>query len=356
MAVRGISTSSLLVYAGLLIATVACGLFVNPAAWAWTAGLVAMTLLGVAWPMLMIRAAQVEVLPDRPRGVVGEAIGLRLVIRNTGLLPLAGVRLLLDDADLPLDAVGPLGVKTRHHGHTASRRGQCPGGEVEMVCSFPFGLWTARRAVAVPNRSIIWPAPVVVPPPRAATVVSAGGGAPLRLSQTGETAGLRDYRRGDSPRQIHWAATARMNRFIAQERHEQARDVAVIVLDIASFSGKPLSIDSGYEASIRVVAGMIQGWSQSGMRLTIHVGGQTLFVATPAEAGRAMDDLSSLPRDPSGKTPPASLPRQATVCLTARAQSPVLAGQTIRLEDGMSAAAIRQQLDTPTTSRSSHVA
>ena len=80
------------------------------------------------------------------------------------------------------------------------RRGRIVLGRVTLSSEYPMGLWHAWAYVHFPLEGLVFPAPEVSPPPLpfgpgGADSVSQGRG------EDADLAGLRDYQRGDSPRE-----------------------------------------------------------------------------------------------------------------------------------------------------------
>jgi uncharacterized protein (DUF58 family) len=88
------------------------------------------------------------------------------------------------------------------------RRGRVRIDRVRLSTAFPFGLFRAWTYAHLTVDVLAWPAPrgKAMTPPEANT----GGSAPsVHRAGDEEWAGLRDFRHGDSPRQVAWAAFAR---------------------------------------------------------------------------------------------------------------------------------------------------
>jgi len=89
-----------------------------------------------------------------------------------------------------------------------ARRGRVPVERIKLSTSFPFGLFRAWTWLHLPVSLIAWPVPRGrrEPPPE-----TASGGSTQAVHRAGdeEWAGLREFRDGDSPRQVAWAAYAR---------------------------------------------------------------------------------------------------------------------------------------------------
>jgi uncharacterized protein (DUF58 family) len=97
----------------------------------------------------------------------------------------------------------------------------------------PFGLFTARLVFATPLAVVTYPAPI-----DGGADDDAGGagrsGNPGQWSSgggNGQVAGLRMFRRGDAPRDVHWKATARRGAPIVMEREAERDLLADVIVD-----------------------------------------------------------------------------------------------------------------------------
>jgi uncharacterized protein (DUF58 family) len=88
------------------------------------------------------------------------------------------------------------------------RRGRLVIERIKLSTAFPFGLFRAWTWVHVPVALLAWPVPRGRADPPAE--ISSGGNAPA-VHQGGDDqwAGLREFREGDSPRQVAWSVFAR---------------------------------------------------------------------------------------------------------------------------------------------------
>ncbi len=80
---------------------------------------------------------------------------------------------------------------------------------------------------------------------------------PSTPNSHGELRGLRPYQMGDSPRQIHWRATARTGKFISKEFEEPQNDRLGLVLD--TFSTATAEV---FEAAVSVCASLLHAAQQ----------------------------------------------------------------------------------------------
>lgn len=93
----------------------------------------------------------------------------------------------------------------------------------------------------------------------------------------GDMRGLRPYQRGDSPRQIHWRATARSGKFISKEMEEPQRDQWGLVLDTCAPATTEL-----FEAAVSVCASLLHAAEQHQRPLAwLHFTHETFSHPTP---------------------------------------------------------------------------
>jgi len=121
-----------------------------------------------------------------------------------------------DDASPPIDLPGHASRRTSLE-IPAPRRGRLRVRQVRLATDFPFGLFRAWAWLHPDCSGIVYPAPAAHPPPPP-------GGGPEDAAghweeQRGEDdfAGLRPFRRGDSPRRIAWKAVARGGALVVKQ-------------------------------------------------------------------------------------------------------------------------------------------
>jgi len=114
-------------------------------------------------------------------------------------------------------------------------RGDAAFGKVELRVGSPFGLWQARRLAGEPQVVRVYPDFSELT--RFALLATDN-----RLSQIGvlqrrrrgeglDFHQLREYREGDSQRQIDWKATTRMGKLISREYQDERDQQVVLLLD-----------------------------------------------------------------------------------------------------------------------------
>jgi len=131
--------------------------------------------------------------------------------------------------------LGPGALADLDYGVRPRQRGPCGFGPASLLCASPLGLWWHFRQAGPAQPVRVYPN---VAPVRRFAELAAGH----RLDQLGihqrrrrgegsEFHQLRDYRQGDSLRQLDWKATARMRRLIAKDYREEQDQQVVCLLD-----------------------------------------------------------------------------------------------------------------------------
>ena len=205
------------------------------------AGLAAAVLVVTDW--LLARAPREieftrEVAGSLPVGVVAE-VRIKLVNRGT-----SGLRLAVFDhhpaagaaTGLPVALVIAAGRSAQFaYRFTPLRRGDTAFTACDLRIASPLGLWERKVTVAVTSQ-------VRVYPNFAALAGYALMATDNRLSQIGilqprrrgqglDFHQLREYREGDSQRQIDWKATSRMRKLIAREYRDERDQQIVFLID-----------------------------------------------------------------------------------------------------------------------------
>lgn len=114
------------------------------------------------------------------------------------------------------------GVASFQHTVNPLRRGWLSLESVRYASRFPFGLFEKSHRESREEKWLVYPAVKRLP---SASALSTGTD---RADRTAEKSGLgsvpfslRDYRRGDSARRIHWKSTAKTGRLLVNEMEEE---------------------------------------------------------------------------------------------------------------------------------------
>jgi uncharacterized protein (DUF58 family) len=280
---------------------VACGLVLHPRMFALAGGLGGVVAVGVCWPWLTVRGVRAVVAFDQGRITEGETASVRAEVTNYLPWPAWGLTLADESGtfSIRLAGIGPAARAVARWTVTPDRRGVYPRARLDLRCAFPFGLWQARRPVRVDAPLLVWPRtlPVGPAPADAGTEHPDGQVARNRVGGTGDVLGVRPYRRGDSPRRIHWPQSARHDRLIVCEVQTTSRPTVFLVLDADPTAHTP-GPDGSREWAIRAVASLVAGWLEAGALVGAAWAGTYLPPgAGRGQAVRVLDALARLPDD-----------------------------------------------------------
>ena len=148
----------------------------------------------------------------------------------------------LGDSDLrsrfscAIGAVGPLQNRSTHCKCMVARRGLYRLGPASLNTAFPFALitsTTSHQADAIENL-YVYPRRLNLIPGWKRKISNRHGGMSTAVSRSGsqgdEFFGLREWQSGDSPRQIHWRTSARLdNLAVRQFEQERLFDLCILV-------------------------------------------------------------------------------------------------------------------------------
>ena len=245
---------------------------------------------------------RLEIRRRTPRGVtVEKAIRITYYVTNRKrLFPTLAVYLFEEGLPEPafISRVGAgdsVAVGSENH---FVRRGVYSLDTLTLSTSFPFGLFNKERDVSLPGELVIWPRsdrPVSLPAPPGGRgrpqFSESSGGAP---GARGEYRGLREYRVGDDPRDIHWRTTAKIGRPVTREYDLDAAEIVRICLDTRVEPG------DAAEAAIEVAPALAAQAYRVGRRF-----GLTTCTSDLAPGGgsgqfeRVLDLLARVDFDPS---------------------------------------------------------
>ncbi len=283
------------------IASALCGLCLHPQGFVLAIGLGALIASGVAWPRIGLLGLGGTIAFARPRASEGEPVAVTLTLRNRcpwtawGLSIEAG----LGDAG----GVGLAHASGRKRTEATwefvpDRRGVYPEAAPRVASAFPFGLSSASRPLAVAGPLVVWPRTFDVGPvPRASGGRWKDGEAPRdRPGGSGDFLGVRPYRRGDSPRRVHWPQTARHGRMMVCELQSSAVPPVQVVLDVDPSMHRGEGPGGSREWAIRIAASFVDAWIGAGAEVELVVGGLAIRAGGGPVAGRRAGLLDALAR------------------------------------------------------------
>jgi hypothetical protein len=157
---------------------------------------------------------------------------------------------------------------------TPLRRGLLRLEGLTLARTDPFGLFRAFAKLALPETMLILPKRYPLPPiALPGTMKYQEGGVALasNVGQSDEFVALREYRRGDPLRRIHWRSWARIGKPIVREFEDEFFARHALVLD--TFSDEPFS--EKFEEAVSVAASFASGVStQESLLDLLFVGAQ----------------------------------------------------------------------------------
>ncbi len=291
------------------VASGLCGMFLHPQGFIVFFGLLAVAGLGVAWPWLSVRGLSGSLEFDRSRCREGDAIAVRLTLRNRmpwgawGVSVRGGFGEPTGEGrdDIPL--VGLAFVPGWRTIAVAVElvpgcRGVYPVRPPRVACGFPFGLWEASRPLDVAAPLLVWPRTVPVGP-----VPDAEGHQPSdglatrdRAGHWGDPLGVRPYRRGDPLRRVHWGLSARHGELIVREVQSNAVPRVQIVLDTHPAAHAGAGPEGSREWAIRVAASLAEGWIGQGAEVELVFDGASVPARGGSARARAAAVLDALAR------------------------------------------------------------
>lgn len=294
----------------------------QPLVWAVAAVLSASLVIGFAWPHWLVSSLTVRRTgPDK--AAEGKVISLGVTVENRGWLPRFMVEVMdrlpfvgagegCRPGDVALGLIGyipGLGRSGFQVSLICEKRGLYQLGPVGLSTGFPLGLAEARRGGQEGlSTLIVYPEifPIAAWPLQGAPSLIHRGGHFLP-SGTGaaEFRGLREYRRGDNPRHVHWPTSARLSQLMVKEYEPLASPCLYLVLDLAADANVGQGKHATLEYAVKIAASLARLACDNGMpvRLTGH-GNQALDVnAGQGEThfGEMLERLAVI--DADGETP-----------------------------------------------------
>lgn len=286
--------------------SVTVGLYLAPIGWTLAASLGSVIAVGMVWPAIAVRAVSCRLNPVQPQVHEGDRCELRLAVRNRLPMPVWGLAVegfldrkseSDDAASVPTVAlafVRALATSTYHFSIRPELRGRYPDGDAILTCSFPFGIWTAKRKLQDVSPLTVWPR--VYPITGQMAMIgrrAADTGDGNRSGRSGDFLGVREYRHGDCMRQVNWVATARSGDLVVTERSGPQCPSVEVIVDVGRTTGREQLADR-----IRVAASVLANLHQSAVPLRVHVGKRSLHVRRGWDGfEQMMNTLAEVPAD-----------------------------------------------------------
>ena len=263
------------------ISALLCGLYVAPQGFVVLAAISAVITIGCVWPWVGIRGVSCQLRFAANRTEEGKPVEAEIIITNRWPWPVWGLALEggfgsdLDGSQQPAVAVTRIGGWSRGYFNwtfTPTLRGRYPRTNPRLVTEFPFGLWKAKKEIEVLSKLIVWPARFSLPPLvlSSGTQSWTGQSSECATGSVGHRTNVREYRFGDSMRQIHWAKTALYDKLVSYEREGQAITEARIALDTHPSLHRGIGAQSSVEWTVRIAASICDTLIRQGVNVAIE--------------------------------------------------------------------------------------
>jgi len=200
--------------------------------------------------------------------------------------------------------------------HVAAERGHLRLSGFRVSTRFPFGLIHKSKDVAAASDLLVYPAMTGVPDHLLRGFASPHGrGAHKWRSRRGEFFGLREFRQGDDPRDIHWRTSARRGSpFVRETEDDEGQEVRLVFDNrwtprpaVASGQGggaeaeaQPGTAPAGgrdpdFEAAVSLAASVAFELLHRGYRVGLAVAGEEITPeGGPAQSTRILRFLALL--------------------------------------------------------------
>ena len=181
------------------------------------------------------------------------------------------------------------------------RRGVYEIGPAELIFTDPFGLLSFRRDAGERAEALVYPEIHELPGRSMAGEDETGGRG--RFARRGEDlAGLREYRRGDDRRMIHWKSVARTGELFVKEFDPESPRRYTVMLDLLARQARdPRAAGREIEDAVSAAASAFAHLERSGLsprlRLTDGAASSTDFVAGEGDRRQAMRLLAAANAD-----------------------------------------------------------
>ena len=176
------------------------------------------------------------------RAFFGDQVPVDVTVRNIGWLPIPWLEV---NEMLPVQLISPpfhrrvvsLGARERRDFHyvlNCRQRGYYPIGPLTVQTGDLLGIVPRNLTQAEPEYLTVYPRVVPLQQlglPTRSPLVALPARSPL-FEDPARIMGVRDYQRGDSPRRIHWTATASAGRLLVKQYQPAIARETLICLDL----------------------------------------------------------------------------------------------------------------------------
>jgi uncharacterized protein (DUF58 family) len=253
------------------------------------------------YKLSLVRTVSPQVVP------AGQPARVRLALRNDGRMPTGALRI---EEQVPY----ALGHRPRfvlegiEHGWRGSveypvraeARGRYELGPMTVRVGDPFGLVDLTRAFRTTAPLVVTPRTVPLPPiPLSGSLTGSGDQRPRAFAGgSAEDVTVREYRRGDDLRRVHWRSSARVGELMVRREEQPWQTRATVFLDNRVGAHRGQGLASSLETAVTVAASVAVHLSSRGYTVRlVTAGGEdpgTSWRHDDAEltAGRLLESLA----------------------------------------------------------------
>lgn len=318
---------------GVLLAAAVIGLMtgflLHHNGYYFSAAVFLVILIGLLWPFVSTFGICANLHFDRDRSFVGETTEVRLTVQNRSLIGSNGVYYQWNDSRVEDDAEGPKLLNLPGFSQAQldfsvqfARRGLAVQTPAKLGSGFPFGLMTSWKKISCDDDLLIWPRifSLATLPTFGFQEHSHGRFANNRAGNHGDICGLRPYRRGDTPRRIHWSQTAKQDELIVCEYQSYLRPTLIVCLDGVSALPNQQNTSLLWEGMISLCASICHAAYEQGIPFGLVTESERIPINSGANHyRRSMDHLATLSPDchhPQSSPATSADPQAMTILIT----------------------------------------
>ena len=137
---------------------------------------------------------------------------------------------------------------------SCDRRGLYTFPQLRLSSKGPFGLFGSKRTLTAPDEILIYPYYHSLKRLRLLETRELAERQTMRVGIGSQVVSTREYRPGDSLRQIHWRSTAHLGKLVVKEFAEEDQPTLTVALDLETNSNVGRGKFSTFETAIRIAA------------------------------------------------------------------------------------------------------
>jgi uncharacterized protein (DUF58 family) len=210
--------------------------------------------------------------------VAGQQARVQLALRNDGAMP-TGVLLLEEQVPYVLgnrprfviDRMGPGWRRTVDFTVSSEVRGSFTVGPMRVRLKDPFGLVELERTFTSTSSLVVTPRVLPLPAvPLSGVWTGAGDNRPHSFaSGSAEDVTVREYRRGDDLRRVHWRSSAHAGELMVRREEQPWQSRATLFIDNRRFSHRGLGPASSLEHAVTAAASIAVHLVQRGFTVRL---------------------------------------------------------------------------------------